>query len=538
MELAMDSVAYEEKTQELLEFGDLRIDAECMFAHRNGRTIQFTRSERAILVVLTSNPRRLMSRSRLLDEIANKASEPSDRNIDFLVNRLRSKLGDKAKSPAFIATQYGEGYIWIATPSPPVPLDAFLVIGSTSDLERHPYRRQASSLMELFRAAISAGIGPERTVALTSKGLSPVLEKARHCLQMNFRADQGRLNCVAALREMPSKRIMKTLRLQLDVEDDATFVSEAYRASAGVIDALQQALKAASNGLGISGDEPIAERFRRASRLLSAANPNWLANGDKLDRNRRQNPHDADAALQWCLHLFSRLVLIEPFTGMSLAYRADIETEIEITVLDCLPDIENNPLLMLAAAKLLYFIDRGHLDLAEEIAGRACAAMHDFTAALPILGQFHYARGRYDEAVTLFDRGIGVAVPGSELHWHMRVLKCLALVAGGHGGASAAQATDIGNFFPGSLREINLMLGWMTAAPDRPLPSALEHALQGLGAVGAGRALEYLYFSSARHIVSADGRANVMRSMIVHVALLHGRQAIPDAILHGVGVAI
>jgi DNA-binding winged helix-turn-helix (wHTH) protein/tetratricopeptide (TPR) repeat protein len=533
----MASVANGGKTQGL-DFRDLRIDAACMFVHRNGRTTQFTRSERALLLVLVSNPGRLMTRSRLLDEIATGTYDPSDRNIDFLVNRLRSKLGDNAKSPAFIATQYGEGYLWIATPSATLPLDAFLVIGSTFDLEGHPFRRQGSILIGRLRDAISAGIGPERKVTVAEKEFRLTHDKARYFLQVSFHTDHGRLTSAAALREMPSKRIMKAFRLQLDIHDDASFAREASRVSDGVVDALKQALKEASSGLGISDDEAVEERFQSASRLLSAANPNWLANGDQLGKNRAQNPHDADAALQWCLHLFSRLVLTEPFTGMSPDERDEIETEIETTVLECLPDIENNPLLMLAAAKLLYFINRGHLDLAEEIAERAFASTQDFTAALPILGQMKYARGRYGEAVKLFDRGIEMATPGSDFHWHMRVLKCLALVAEGHSGASAARATDIGNFGAGSIREINLMLGWMTASPDGELPPASEQALREIGASGAAKALEYLYVTSARHIISEGGRAHVMRSMIAHISRLYGRQAVPDFIVRGVGAFI
>ena len=91
-----------------LRFGDLVLDETCLFAVRNGRTIQFTRNERALLRALIRNPHRLMRRDRLLDEIASE-SDVSDRNIDFLVNRLRTKLGDSAKSPTYIATRYGEG---------------------------------------------------------------------------------------------------------------------------------------------------------------------------------------------------------------------------------------------------------------------------------------------------------------------------------------------------------------------------------------------------------------------------------------------
>lgn len=46
-------------------------------------------------------------------------------------------------------------------------------------------------------------------------------------------------------------------------------------------------------------------------------------------------------------------------------------------------------------------------------------------------------------------------------------------------------------------------------------------------AAGARSAIEYLYFTSARHLVSEHARANVMRGMIAHVTRLHGEQAFP-----------
>jgi len=231
-----------------LDFGDVTIDAACMFMRRNGRMTQFTRSERALLLVLTGNPRRLLSRSRLLDEIATRTSEPSDRNIDFLVNRLRAKLGDSARSPRFIATQYGEGYIWIATPAPDIPLDAFLVIGSNLDPEQIPFHGRASHLVDRLGAAISAGIGPERKVAISGNEPHAVHDAARYQLNVSFHADHERLGCAVALCEMPSKRIIKTFRLTLDITEDASFASEASRVSDGVVHALRRALKEASTG--------------------------------------------------------------------------------------------------------------------------------------------------------------------------------------------------------------------------------------------------------------------------------------------------
>lgn len=100
-----------------VHYGDLSFDPSFLFArHGAGTEFRFTRSERALLQVFTRHPRRVLTRNQLLDAIAGSGSVGTDRSIDFLINRLRAKLGDSARSPTMIATQYGEGYIWIARP--------------------------------------------------------------------------------------------------------------------------------------------------------------------------------------------------------------------------------------------------------------------------------------------------------------------------------------------------------------------------------------------------------------------------------------
>ncbi|MBH5396838.1 winged helix-turn-helix domain-containing protein [Bradyrhizobium sp. CNPSo 4010] len=517
-----------------LRFGDLIIDASCLFASRNGQTIQFTRNERALLLALTRNPNRLMRRGRLLDEIASE-SDVSDRNIDFLVNRLRAKLGDSAKAPKYIATQYGEGYVWIATPSPVAPIEALLVIGSAFGPQGHPFSQQASSLVDRLRDLIAAGVGVGHKIVVAENWRPAAADKLRYVLQMSFLAGNEQLDCAATLREMPSKRIVKAFRLQLDMADSASFTAEASRVSNGVIDALSQALIEASTGLGTPVDEPLETRLHIAASLLSTSNRWWLANGEQLGRNREQDPLNADIALQWCLHLFARLVHTSPFGETSLEERYRIESEIDATVLECLPAVETNPLLMLAAAKLLYFINRGHLELAEDIAERAFARTADFAAALPIMGQLRYARGRFDEAAGFFDRGIEMFEPDSDLHLHMRVLKAISVLASGDRASLDTAVADAAREAPRCPRDIGLTIGWMIASPDQKLSAASADALAAIGPAGASNAIEYLYFTSARHLVSEQARANVMRGLIAHVTRLHGVQAVPAFVLRNIG---
>ena len=111
------------------EYGGLRFDAQRLTARRReGGLIRFTRRERALLLRFHQAPQRLLSRAQLLEALE-VAGETSERNIDYLVNRLRAKLGDDAHHPRYIRTRYGEGYVWIAPVEGECVGDAFIAIG-------------------------------------------------------------------------------------------------------------------------------------------------------------------------------------------------------------------------------------------------------------------------------------------------------------------------------------------------------------------------------------------------------------------------
>jgi DNA-binding winged helix-turn-helix (wHTH) protein/tetratricopeptide (TPR) repeat protein len=515
-------------------FGELILDETCLFARRGEQTIQFTRNERALLLAFTRNPRRLMTRSRLLDEITAVDSESSDRNIDFLVNRLRTKLGDSARAPKYIATQYGEGYVWVAAQPPEAPLQGFLVICLTFSSPEQSSNELAKSLVQHLRDQIAKHLDPGQEVVVIQHWPRAGFEKVRYVLQVSFATQDGAANCSASLREMSSKRIVKAFRLDFDAEDEKTLFLKTEGAANGVVHALRQVLVDASTGLGTPMDEALDVRLRRASTLLSSSNPAWLQKGEFLSQERLRDPSNADFALQWCLHLFARMVTENPFTSMEAGDRNKIETEIETTVLEFLPVIEASPLLMLAAAKLLYFINRGHLDLAEDIAERAFVRTADFAAALPILGQLRQARGNYGEAIAFFDRGIDMADPESGFLLHMQVLKCIALLAAGDSAGLQAAAT-FSYSSPYSTPEISLALNVMLTPVDQDLSTDVSKALWAAGPHGASRAIEYAFYTSARQMISQEARANILGRLIGHSRRQHGQGIVPDIVLRNTG---
>lgn len=80
----------------------------------NGGFVDLTRAEFKALALLSAHPGQVMSRDRLLHEIAHRDWDPGDRTVDVVIRRLRKKLGDDSRHPRIIVTSHGEGYLFAA----------------------------------------------------------------------------------------------------------------------------------------------------------------------------------------------------------------------------------------------------------------------------------------------------------------------------------------------------------------------------------------------------------------------------------------
>lgn len=514
-------------------YGDLLLDDDCLFADRGESKIHFTKNERAVLLALSRNPNRLLTRSRLLDEIS-AHEDRSDRYIDFLVNRLRLKLGDDPKSPIFINTRYGEGYVWVATPSAaPPPADVLLVIASKLPAQGDPMARSAAALVERLRETIGVSVGPQRMILADEAWCPYTADRPCHLLNLSFQTDDEVLGCVVTLREFPSKRIVTSLILEIEPRNFPNLATQVNRIADAMLDVLHRRLGHVSTGLGLAPSDTLEARLHAASSVLLGSNPRW-AQGAQLAKERAQDPLSADRALQWCMHLFSTLTVASPFESIKLAERQRMEREIEATVLAHLPAVEDNPLLMFAAAKLLYFVDRGHLDLAEDLAERSLALTGDSTVSLALMGQLRGARGRFDEAVHYFDQGAKRVDLGPDFQLHIRVMKCLALLAAGNRAMLDLALLEV-DTEPPCPSHIACMVDWTFSPHERDLSPSSAQALAAIGPAGAANALEYAYFTSARQIIPQQARANVMRGLIAQVTRIHGPQVVPPFLVRTLG---
>jgi DNA-binding response OmpR family regulator len=92
------------------EFGGVRGCLSTMEIHRNGRPVTLTSKEFKLLAYLIKNPRRVISRDKLLNEVWGYESYPSTRTVDNHILKLRKKLETDPAQPKHFDTVHCSGY--------------------------------------------------------------------------------------------------------------------------------------------------------------------------------------------------------------------------------------------------------------------------------------------------------------------------------------------------------------------------------------------------------------------------------------------
>jgi len=80
----------------------------------DGAETPLSHAEAEVLRLFIDNPRRLITRTQMLETLGGTAGDSFDRAMDVRISRLRTKLGEDPKNPRLIKTIYGAGYIFLA----------------------------------------------------------------------------------------------------------------------------------------------------------------------------------------------------------------------------------------------------------------------------------------------------------------------------------------------------------------------------------------------------------------------------------------
>src|SRR5712675_699114 len=92
------------------EFGGVTGCLSTMEIHRNGRPVTLTCKEFKTLAYLIKNPRRVISRDELLNEVWGYENYPSTRTVDNHILKLRKKLETEPARPKHFHTVHSSGY--------------------------------------------------------------------------------------------------------------------------------------------------------------------------------------------------------------------------------------------------------------------------------------------------------------------------------------------------------------------------------------------------------------------------------------------
>lgn len=99
------------RSESAFEIYGLHVDMASGVVKKNGNEVFLSALEYRLLLVFISNPKSIITRSRLLDELWDAAGEfVNDNTLTVYIKRLREKIESDPASPQIILTVRGTGY--------------------------------------------------------------------------------------------------------------------------------------------------------------------------------------------------------------------------------------------------------------------------------------------------------------------------------------------------------------------------------------------------------------------------------------------
>jgi len=95
----------------VFEIGGLSVDTNSGIVKKNGKEVYLSALEYRLLLIFINNPKSIITRERLLDELWDAAGEFVNNNtLTVYIKRLREKVEDDYANPQIILTVRGTGY--------------------------------------------------------------------------------------------------------------------------------------------------------------------------------------------------------------------------------------------------------------------------------------------------------------------------------------------------------------------------------------------------------------------------------------------
>jgi len=530
--------------------GSLRIAPDFSFAETaSGERIEFTRSEKRVLAALAQRPNRIQSRDQLLEAVAGTESDALERNIDFLINRLRRKLSDNARNPRFIATRYGEGYAWIGRTSGIAAsyADAYLVVGPFKGIDNLGcHRASAERFASHLHGTLRSELPPERRVVL-APDCPPAADFADTMptlsVELAFFEECGAVHCIVTARQFRSGRMLAVQRVVVPEDEPAEAIrsaakvaklllAEAWRTLATqtadgvplpVLMHLASTRPEHSPGASADSDRDLQKLLAlHESRTMAA----WKENEARLKRLLMESPDDAFLKIMHAAQIHSKYIMF----GHNLFHngvddRTRDEDDIEALTLEALPHIRSQPEYAIMAAKLLHFLQRGYFDLARELSEEAYASSVSAAGSLTMIGQFRAYAGETEAALRCIDQALNLVTPGSKAHFYTLTVKLQTLRAV----SDYERLKETKRQLYRMSTVLMVLYEPLFANPDE-LSLRAKAVIMALSRKRAAAMLQWTNYVSSRLFSDPAHRTNDILALLTLVVRRFGKAAVPDEI--------
>lgn len=99
-----------------LRSGDIVVDTSTASIRKCGKEIILTAQEYKLLLIFMNKPQIIIKRKEILQELIEGEEAFFDENtLSVYIKRIREKIEDNIKTPEYIITQRGMGYLWNKT---------------------------------------------------------------------------------------------------------------------------------------------------------------------------------------------------------------------------------------------------------------------------------------------------------------------------------------------------------------------------------------------------------------------------------------
>ncbi len=105
----------EPKSEGIMRFGRLEVDADAREARMDGKVCALTSHQFELLRVLAERAGRVQTRDQLMQAVRGADVEEFDRSIDVHISRIRAAIEDDPRHPRRIRTIRAVGYVFSAT---------------------------------------------------------------------------------------------------------------------------------------------------------------------------------------------------------------------------------------------------------------------------------------------------------------------------------------------------------------------------------------------------------------------------------------